>query len=87
MKLISFNPAHKHLFSEDFIKGFDEGAKRQYEADVSPKGKWIRITQGADPEKYMCPFCHRTVEDYGPEGFVSIRYPYCHCGADMREVE
>ena len=32
MKLIRFNPAHKHLFSEDFIKGFDEGAKRQYEA-------------------------------------------------------
>lgn len=51
------------------------------------KGKWIRITQGADPEKYICPFCHRTVENYGPEGFVSIRYPYCHCGADMREVE
>lgn len=52
-----------------------------------PKGKWIRITQGADPEKYICPFCLRTVENYGPEGFVSIRYPYCHCGADMREEE
>lgn len=51
------------------------------------KGKWIRITQGADPEKYMCPFCHRTVENYGPDCMVSIRYPYCHCGADMREVE
>ena len=46
-------------------------------------GKWIRITQGADPEKYMCPFCHRTVEDYGPDCMVSIRYPYCHCGARM----
>ena len=46
-------------------------------------GKWIRITQGADPEKYMCPFCHRTIENYGEECFVSIRYPYCHCGARM----
>ncbi len=46
-------------------------------------GKWIRITQGADPEKYMCPFCHRTVENYGPDCMVSIRYPYCHCGARM----
>ena len=50
-------------------------------------GKWIRITQGADPEKYICPFCHRTIEDYCPDCFLSIRYPYCHCGADMREVE
>ena len=44
MKLISFNPAHKHLFSEDFITGFNEGAKRQYEA-----------TQEQIRE---CPFCH-----------------------------
>lgn len=48
------------------------------------KGKWIRITQGIMPEKYICPFCHRTVESYGPEELLSIRYPYCHCGADMR---
>ena len=48
------------------------------------KGKWIRITQGAIPEQYICPFCHRTVEAYGVEELLSIRYPYCHCGADMR---
>lgn len=51
------------------------------------KGKWIRITQGAIPEQYMCPFCHRTVEAYGVEELLSIRYPYCHCGADMRGEE
>ena len=48
------------------------------------KGKWVRITQGATPEQYICPFCHRTVEAYGVEELLSIRYPYCHCGADMR---
>ena len=48
------------------------------------KGKWIRITQGAMPERYICPFCHRTVETYGVEELLKIRYPYCHCGADMR---
>ena len=47
-------------------------------------GKWIRITQGAMPEKYICPFCHRTVESYDVEELLLIRYPYCHCGADMR---
>ena len=51
---------------------------------TSDKGKWIRITQGAIPEQYMCPFCHRTVEIYGVEELLPIRYPYCHCGADMR---
>lgn len=53
-------------------------------AEPRKKGKWIRITQGATPEKYICPFCHRTVETYGVEELLSIRYPYCHCGADMR---
>ena len=51
------------------------------------KGKWVRITQGAMPEQYICPFCHRTVEAYGVEELLSIRYPYCHCGADMRGEE
>ena len=51
------------------------------------KGKWIRITQGTMPGQYMCPFCHRTIENYGVEELLSIRYPYCHCGADMRDEE
>ena len=55
-------------------------------ADVreNVRGEWIRITQGAIPEQYMCPFCHRTIETYGIEELLKIRYPYCHCGADMR---
>lgn len=46
-------------------------------------GKWVRITQGATPEKYMCPFCHSTVEHEGAEYLVSMMYPFCHCGARM----
>ncbi len=48
------------------------------------KGKWIRITQGAIPEIYMCPFCKRTIKDVGIDRMVQIRYPFCHCGADMQ---
>lgn len=51
------------------------------------KGRWVRITQGAIPEKYMCPFCHRTIENDGVESLLSMRFPFCHCGADMREGE
>ena len=50
-------------------------------------GKWIKVTQGTEPEKYMCSFCHRIVETYGIETLVPIRYPYCHCGAKMRSEE
>lgn len=56
-------------------------------AQPERKGKWIRITQGAIPEKYMCPFCHSMVEHEGVEYFVSMMYPFCHCGADMRGEE
>lgn len=49
------------------------------------KGKWIRITQGSIPEIYICPFCNRTLKDTGIDSLVHIRYPFCHCGADMRE--
>ena len=49
------------------------------------RGSWKRITEGRTPELYICPFCHRTIEDEGIECMVAMRYPFCHCGADMRE--
>ena len=49
------------------------------------KGKWIKITTGAMREKYMCSICGRTIQDDGIERLVRIRYPFCHCGADMTE--
>lgn len=63
---------------------FQHWVEAQPTIEGRKKGKWIRITQGAIPEQYICPFCHRTVESYGVEELLSIRYPYCHCGADMR---
>ena len=81
-------------FFVEFLGGaFDENAQKKLIArfqrslpSAQPerkKGKWVRITQGAMPEQYICPFCHRTVEAYGVEELLPIRYPYCHCGADM----
>lgn len=70
-----------HRWTKVIRQTVEEFKKAQTERK---KGRWIRITQGADPELYMCPFCHRTVESYSVEELLSIRYPYCHCGADMR---
>ena len=78
--------------SNQYAEGYgdalnDVGIAVSYLSSVEPerkKGKWIRITQGAIPEKYICPFCHREVEIYGVEELLPIKYPFCHCGADMR---
>lgn len=47
-------------------------------------GHWIRITNGALYEKYVCSECGRHIADDGIEGLLSIKYPYCHCGAKMK---
>ena len=48
-------------------------------------GRWIRITTGRIKEAYMCSECHRQIE--ADEIELSIRYPYCHCGAKMEGSE
>lgn len=45
-----------------------------------PKGKWIYDDYW---KAYKCSICGRHVETEVFENPVS-RYPYCHCGADMR---
>ena len=51
----------------------------------SKTGHWIRITNGAMKEKYICSECGRQIENDGIEGLLPIKYPYCHCGAKMVE--
>lgn len=50
------------------------------------KGKWISITNSTAPtQMWNCSECGRTVEKntvLDPDIF----FPFCHCGADMREV-
>ncbi len=53
-KLIEFNPNNKQYYSEEFIKGFEVGAKRQFEADSAErKGHWI---EKEDPYGFLIPF-------------------------------
>lgn len=47
-------------------------------------GRWIRVTKNViDPIVYRCDVCGRTMKYEGVPALVSIRYPYCHCGARM----
>ena len=82
-------PRHLRVISEEFYLHLTTGKYLpppifQQTRPERKVGKWIRITQGAMSEQYMCPFCHRTVESYGVEELLLVRFPYCHCGADMR---
>lgn len=40
MRLITINPNNEKYYSEDFVKGFECGARRQLEADLAdrPRG-------------------------------------------------
>lgn len=49
-----------------------------------PTGHWIKITKGAIPEQYVCSNCGRLIEDYESGALLDVKYPFCHCGADMR---
>ena len=51
--------------------------------DERLKGEWIETQRGIIVTEYKCPFCGRTVKD--DTGYdVSADFPFCHCGADMR---
>lgn len=54
--------------------------------DVKPviRGKWLSVSNATSI--YSCSKCGRIVEK-DPVEDLQIDYPYCHCGADMRESE
>ena len=75
---------------EDTLKGYEddvETLERRYGAEERPQGKWIRITKNtANTQMWNCSECGRTVEKatvLDPDIF----FPFCHCGADMREAD
>ena len=85
MKLITINPNNEPYYSEDYIKGFQCGAQRQFEADKAdrPQGEWIN-SQGRPMRLYEsysanCSACGEWSE-YLTE--------YCpHCGARMKGAD
>ena len=57
MKQIKVNPNNEMYYSEDFIKGFNEGAKRQFEADLAD-----RKTEQTEPSDWKDQMWNEAVE-------------------------
>ena len=50
--------------------------------EMPKKGKWEQVERWATKAKYRCSVCGREIMSATK---VNIeKYPYCHCGADMR---
>jgi len=80
MILLQAHEQSKKYFSDDFIEGFNLGAKAQYSRDKEEKtGKWIKHDNELLGLTYECSVCHI-------EGMLHT--PFCPiCGARMNEEE
>lgn len=57
-----------------------------------PHGKWIEVDVCNCHARLKCSVCDRVIEPvftFGEYSYEDIKefYPFCHCGADMREVD
>lgn len=82
-----YENATKKLVNSEIALGEYQEMTKPLEEEVRGTGHWIRITNGAIREKFMCSECGRQIEDAGVEGLLSVKYPYCHCGAKMESED
>lgn len=74
----------KDLYSYDYIIGTINDAPT-----IEPerkKGEWLELTN--TNHTYVCSVCGRMLVNITDgKNTVTKNYPFCHCGADMREGE
>ena len=82
--MIQFNEANRSYYSEDFIKGFNCGAKRQ--AKYKKIGHWIIEDEESNPMGIT--YTERKCSVCGYEHHNVEFYKYCpQCGARMIVTE
>ena len=92
MKQITINPNNEHYYSEDFCKGFECGAQRQFEADKRdadrPQGEWIDaeipLESGDTMPIQVCNLC----KTFYPLVYTGGGHRFCpNCGARMKGAD
>ena len=72
MNKLTMNPNNKRYYSTEYIKGWEDGVKAQYEARL--QGEWIDVN--GNGSLWRCDQCKDT---------ACCKGNYCpNCGADMR---
>lgn len=78
MEKLKFNPSNKKYYSEEFIKGFECGVERQFNADMKENtAEWItKWDEEEREERHYCTNCN----DY-----QLFQTKFCpNCGARMK---
>lgn len=74
MENIVMNPKNKEYYSDDFIKGWEQGVKDQFNA--RPRGEWKHYK-----DEHLCTNCKEVVIDNWTDDYM---FDFCpHCGAEM----
>lgn len=81
MNKLKFNPDNAKYYSEDFIKGFECGVERQFNADMAEKtAEWI-----IGSYEVKCSHCEYLVWGSGLNAYKE--WKFCpNCGAKMKGV-
>ena len=85
MKLLQVTEQNKPYYSADYVNGFNDGAKAQYEADkkeAERTGHWIRTGEDG-----YCSVCKCDMPMYKEDWeWQYLETSYCpNCGAKMVE--
>lgn len=86
MKLLQVAEENRRYYSDEFVLGFNTGARVQYTTDKKGKqGRWIESE--IENEKYVCSVCGGSCWYYDYQGDVA-KSNYCpNCGAKMEADE
>ena len=67
-----------------YIRGFEQGRTQGIiDSQGGKKGEWLELTN--TNHSYVCSVCGRMLVNITDgKNMVTKKYPFCHCGADMR---
>jgi hypothetical protein len=83
------NAVYKDIYETNTIKGHlgsvDWSIRNGIPYEDRPTGQWIKESNGKTTDLYICSVCKRSIMLC--KGADLTKYPFCHCGADMRKGE
>lgn len=86
MEKLKFNPNNAKYYSEEFIKGFECGVERQFNADVAEKkAEWISVSERL-PEKMGTYLVTLEYKEHGI-GVTTLWFHGAEIGWDLRVAD